>query len=389
MKFVVLGGTGGMGSIAVTDLFDFCKDCEIVIAARDGKKADEFAKSFKSSRVKSVSVDVSDINKTAELIKGSDCVINCVVYYFNLDIMKACLKAGVPYLDLGGLFHITGKQLKMHQQFKKKGIIGIVGIGATPGITNVLAGYGAKFLDKINEIHISFGDKDYTKYNQPFVLPYTMYTLFDEYMLKPALFTKGKLKFTNPMSGEKILNFPKPVGKVKGFYTIHSELRTFPSSFRKKGLKECTFRVTFEEEFTKQMKFLIDTGFGSDKKILINGHKIKPRDFTAKVMDQWLPKKETKVNDLEFLKVEFKGMKKGKNKHISLYSLAKRNKKYNYPAGSYNTGVPPSIAAQMIAKGQVKETGVLPPELCIDPLIFFKELKKRNIKIFKNNTLIN
>ena len=39
MKFVVLGGYGAMGSIAVRDLYDSCKDCEITITGRDLEKA--------------------------------------------------------------------------------------------------------------------------------------------------------------------------------------------------------------------------------------------------------------------------------------------------------------------------------------------------------------
>ncbi|MEK6835709.1 MAG: hypothetical protein AABX55_01685, partial [Nanoarchaeota archaeon] len=108
-------------------------------------------------------------------------------------------------------------------------------------------------------------------------------------------------------SGEKNLEFPKPIGKVKGFYTIHSELATFPSSF---DLKECSFRLTFPEEFNNQIRFLINTGFASNKEININSKKVKPRDFTAKIINQWLHKPGTKINDLEYVRVEIIGNKK-------------------------------------------------------------------------------
>ena len=109
-RFVVLGGYGNMGMIAVRDLYNSCKDCEIVIAGRDLEKAKKYASSFKSSHVKYAKVDVTDINSTASLLKNSDVCINCVQYYYNLHIMKACLKAKTNYLDLGGLFHVTREQ---------------------------------------------------------------------------------------------------------------------------------------------------------------------------------------------------------------------------------------------------------------------------------------
>ena len=376
-KFVVLGGYGGMGSICVRDLYDSYKDCEIIVAGRDLEKARKYASSFHNKRVKYAKVDVTNVNQTAKLLKNCDVCINCVQYYFNLDVMKACLIAKTNYIDLGGLFHITKKQLKLHNKFKKIDKIAILGCGSTPGITNIMASYGYKKLKYVKEIDISFGDYDATNYRQPFVLPYSIYTIFDEYMLKPALFTKGRLIFAKPGDGEKILEFPRPVGKIKGFYTLHSELATFPSSFK---LKECSFRVTFPEDFNKQIKFLIEMGLASEKEIEINNIKIKPRDFTAKVMDQWIIKPGTKIDDLEYLRVELIG-----NKKLILDCFAKTNKKYNIPAGSYNTGIPPSIISQFIINGKIKFKGVHAPEFIVPEIEFFKELKKRNIYVFLNN----
>ena len=41
---------------------------------------------------------------------------NATVYYTNLEVMDACLQAGVHYTDMGGLFHTTLKQLKLHDE---------------------------------------------------------------------------------------------------------------------------------------------------------------------------------------------------------------------------------------------------------------------------------
>src|SRR3989338_1373453 len=99
-----------------------------------------------------------------------------------------------------------------------------------------MARYCSGFFDKINDIHISFGDADFTKYNQPFVIPYTMHTLFDEFMMQPAVFTKGEIKMVYPMSGKTEIQFPNPVGKLNGFYTLHSELATFLNVMYRKNV---------------------------------------------------------------------------------------------------------------------------------------------------------
>ncbi|MDH7606892.1 MAG: saccharopine dehydrogenase NADP-binding domain-containing protein [Candidatus Bathyarchaeota archaeon] len=59
-------------------------------------------------------VDVKNIEETVKVIKDADVVVNGVQYYFNIDVMKACLKAKVPYIDFGGLYHMTLKQLELN-----------------------------------------------------------------------------------------------------------------------------------------------------------------------------------------------------------------------------------------------------------------------------------
>ncbi len=88
-KFVILGATGEIGRYVVRDLFETCKDCEIIIAARDFKAVKNYAKKFKSKRIIPKKVDVANIKKTANLLKNADVCINCVIYYFNLHVMKA------------------------------------------------------------------------------------------------------------------------------------------------------------------------------------------------------------------------------------------------------------------------------------------------------------
>lgn len=382
VKIVVLGGYGEMGSIVARDLVKTCKNCEIVIAGRDGKKAARYAKSFRKKNVKGVGVDVTNHDALVKVLEGANVVVNAVVYKFNLHVMKASLDAKCNYVDLGGMFHMTRKQLRLHDKFKKKGLIAVLGMGSTPGTTNVMAAYGVKILNKVREIKITFAAYDETKYKTHFVVPYSMYTVFDEFADKPAVFTNGKLKFVKPLSGEETFVFPKPIGKVKGYYTLHSELATFPSSFRKNGLKECSFRVTFDPDFIHDVKLLIEAGLASKKYVNVGGVKVRPVDVTVKEMNRLIPK-NVKPKDMEYIRVELFGKKSGKDVELTLDAVAHSDAKAGISAGTLNTAVPPSIVAQMITKRQVKARGVLPPEACIDPKLFFNELSKRNIKVYK------
>ncbi len=47
--------------------------------------------------------------------------------------MRAALQVGAHYLDLGGLFHVTGEQLELDAEFREAGLLAVLGMGSTPG----------------------------------------------------------------------------------------------------------------------------------------------------------------------------------------------------------------------------------------------------------------
>lgn len=370
MKYVVLGGYGEMGRITVRDLFETTDD-EIWIVGRDAAKARKYARSFNSRRVTWASLDVGNVSKLARFLKGKSVCINSTQYYFNIPVMRACLAARVPYLDLGGLFHTAKKQLKLHRKFQKAGLLALIGCGATPGITNVMAGYGASLLDRISDIHIKFGGKDYTEYAQPFVLPYSAQTIFDEFTMKAAVFANKRLKMIDPFSDTEAEYFSAPVGKRLAGSILHSELATFPKNFKTKGIAHCTFKASFDEDFTKFIQGLVHRGFATEPY----------RRRTVEFLNKFLPDPKTRIRDVEILRVTMTGTKNGRRKRLTIDCRATSNPSWNAPAGTVDTAVPPSIIAQMIAHGTITAVGVVPPELCIPPKPFFAELKKRGMSV--------
>ena len=51
-------------------------------------------------------------------------LINSATYRVNLDAMRACLQAGCHYLDLGGLYWVTKRQLELSAEFEQAGLLG-------------------------------------------------------------------------------------------------------------------------------------------------------------------------------------------------------------------------------------------------------------------------
>ena len=383
MKFAVLGGTGMMGRIAVRDLFESGPRNEVILAGTDMDRSERAAAAYGSPRVSPARVDVRDRRSLSLVLRDCDVAVNCVQYEHNLQVMEGALAAGAHYVDLGGLYYTTLKQLKLDGKFRKAGLSAVLGMGSTPGITNVLAASGSEGLDRIHSIDVKFGAADFSRYEgRPFPVPYSISTLIDEFTLPPVVFRNGKIVKEKPLGGIESVRFPPPVGRKTAFYTLHSELATFPASFGSKGVRNVSFRVSFERDFVEKILFLADTGMSSERPVDFGGKRMVPREFLAKVLSLRKKPKVKKLEDYECLMVELSGWKKGKRKKARIACLARSSARWGVPAGDVDTGTPPSIVAQMQARGALGP-GAYPPEFHVPAGPFFEELQKRGMRIIR------
>ena len=375
-KIIGILGLGSMGKIIAKDLAETYNG-KIIYLARDVGSVKNLAKKNDAE------VRYADVSKPKTLAKsfnGIDIVIHAVHHEFNLDIMKACLSSKTNYIDLGGLYHYTKKQLKLNKQFKKNNLTAIIGMGASPGITNVLAKYASKFLGKIEDIEIKIGNKDFSTYKQisPLSASYSVQTILEEFSWKPAVFVNGKIKFVEPISGREEYKFPEPIGTQKPQYTIHSEIATLPYTLKARNV---SFKIAFDDDFTDKIKMLKENGFISNEIIKIGKNKFNIKDVSLEILKR-LPKTiPEKINQYEIIRVIVS------DKHKKIIMDAKIpgiNETIDK-----DTGVPPSIIAQMIADGKITNKGVFPPESIIPEEEFFKELAKRKIYVYQNNKRIN
>lgn len=381
MKIVVLGGAGLMGRIAVKDLAASGGVDQVVIADRDTEPAHKVADLIPvgRSKVSVVHTDVTDHGGLVSTLSGADAVLNAVHYYFNLDVMRACIEAKTHYTDLGGLFHVTRKQLALHDEFVAAGLTAVLGMGSAPGVPNVQARYAADRLDTIEYIRIYDG-----------ILPppgndlrfgYAIPTIIDELTMPPMVFRDGEFVEEAPLSGEEDYWFTLPVGLLRCHLSLHSEVATLPVTFKDKGVRECFFKINYwgmnSAAFAK-LRLLADLGFAGTEPVEARGTLVRPRDVLTALLADYIPPLDAFVQEpadpthwTKEIVTEVKGAKGGKELIYRLGTLT--------PVGSWPTGVAPSIVAQWLAAGRVSRPGVFPPEAVIDPEPFFEELARRGI----------
>jgi len=376
-RVVVIGGAGAMGQVIVKDLLAN-PEIDVVIADYDRDKADELAASLNNPRVRGDFTDITNKAIMVKILSKASVVINSTPYYHNVNVMEAALEAGCHYIDLGGLFHVTKEQLKLNEQFKAKNLTAVVGMGAAPGMTNIMAAAGQKDLDVVDSVDILVGSVDNVKVDHPFLPPYSIETLIDEYTLNPMVFENGEFKAEVPLSGALMVDFPEPVGKQEAIYTLHSEVLTIPATYKDKGIKRVTFRLGLPLEFHDKIKFLMALGFGAKEKLATREGEFTPRKMLAHIINSF-PVPKYDPDDCEVVRVDVRGSQGGTVKFIRMETTVFADQKQKISCGALDTGVPPSIVAQMLMANEIKHTGVVAPEVAVDAESFFAALASRGI----------
>ncbi len=202
-------------------------------------------------------VDASDPASVAHALDGADVCVNCADYRLNLDVMRGSLAAGAHYVDLGGLFHVTRTQLELDGEFRAAGLTAILGMGSAPGKTNLLARAAVERLGADpRTLEIWAVTRDPAADGHPFPAPYSVRTLLDELRMRPMVVAEGCLTDVEPLSGEAEREFPEPIGRARGIYTLHSELATLPARYS--TLDEASFRLCLSPGLLDKLLALSD-----------------------------------------------------------------------------------------------------------------------------------
>ncbi len=373
MRIAVLGAAGAMAQVVVRDLLEMQPEVEITAADRRRPIYDH-------PRVSPVEIDVTDLEATTGLLRGHDAVLNCVTYYLNVPVMRAALAAHVPYSDLGGLYHGSKQQFELDSEFRAAGLVALLGMGSTPGITNAMAGKLAAGMDRVDEIHVRVGCLDRTvsaSTAEPLAVPYALDTVLDEFALEPMVFDDGEAKSVSPLSGREEIDFPPPIGRMTAISTLHSEVAMFPRSFPE--LRAASFKVAFEPSFVDKVAFLVELGF-ADREPLVRG--VSPRGMLLAVVGR-LPAASGSTappDDADALRVIVRGVRGGRAVEGIGDCIALPHQEWGFGAGALDTGVPLAIAGMMLARGEIHGAGVLCPETSLPFDRFFAELARRGMQ---------
>ena len=357
-------GAGAAGSVTAKkaalnrDVFK-----HIHLASRRIASCEVVAASAKS-KIEVHQVDADHTDQVIALIKKvkPDLLINMALPYQDLTIMDACLATGVHYMDTANYepreeakFSYSW-QWPYEPEFAAKGILGILGCGFDPGVSNIFCAYAQEHL--FDEIHtIDIVDCNDGSHGKSFATNFNPEINLREVTQRGKYWKNGKFIEIDALSISCMVDYPQ-VGPRKSYLIYHEEEESLVRNI--KGLKQIRFWMTFSDNYIKHLDVLQSVGMTRIDPVMYKGNPVIPIEFLKELLPPPSSLGENYTGRTSIGCI-FDGVKDGKKKRVFIYQVcdhAECYKEVQAQAVSYTTGVPPIVGAMMLFKGAWGGKGV-------------------------------
>jgi len=243
-------------------------------------------------------------------------------------------------------------------------------------------GDASRRLDQMESVEIFVGglpEKPELPLNYRIV--FSLEDVVNEYTRPAQVVEKGKRKKVEALSGRGLTSFPG-VGKLEYFLT--DGLGSLPRSYPKaREMHEFTLRYPGHVDTMQTLRVL---GFFEHKPVKIGGAEVKPRQLTIELlrgaMSRGLPE------DFLALRVDVKGLSRGKKTHLRYQVLDHYNRRSGVSAMARTTAYPCTSVALLMGRGEIKETGIVTPERIAQDSRLFQSvlgrLAERGVRVKMN-----
>jgi saccharopine dehydrogenase-like NADP-dependent oxidoreductase len=380
-KRALVIGVGWYGNktlqlVAKSDAFS-----KIVIGEIDLQKArkaaDEAANSGKDISVKEL--DATDEQSLLKAMEDVDIVINTTGPYelTAVPTVRAAAKSGKDYVDLNANVSSIKAVMALNDEVKDAGTSALICFGDIPGLANIITRYGVDKMDEVEEIHLAAGGGRYR-------FPLTgIDRLWRNIFANPVICKDGKFVEVEPFSLPEIIHplnsqpFEVVVANIPAVITMpyaipEVKLVTFKTGMAPKEIGNDLVRQMFQ------------WGMNSSEPIDVKGQKVAPVDFAIAFLASDTHSKA--IGLLDRVSNDTTGTPYGGQQYRI---VGKKNGQpcaciLGFSGGSGNMVESTcALAAELLAKGQIKQKGVVVPE-ALNPAPFI-EMAKRGGCIIREN----
>lgn len=386
MNHVLIIGAGGVGSVVAHKCAMLPETFgEISLASRTLSKCVDIAESVRKRtgrKIATYRIDADNPQETAALIEktGAQLLINVALPYQDLNLMDACLLAGINYLDTANYEPLDvakfeySWQWQYQDRFLKAQLSALLGSGFDPGVTNVFTAWALKHhFDEIHTLDII--DVNGGDHGRAFATNFNPEINIREVTANCRHWENGEFVETEPMSKHQKFTCPQDVGTYEIYRLYHEELESLVKHIP--TIKRAQFWMSFSENYINHLNVLENVGMTRIDEVEYQGQKIVPLQFLKAVLPNPGDLGETTKGRTCIGNI-ITGVQAGKPKAIYVYNICDHEKCYEEvgsQAISYTTGVPAMIGAKQMLDGDWNKPGVWNMEQ-LDPDAFMNDLNK-------------
>ncbi len=376
MRMLVLGA-GLQGSACAYDLLQNPEVKEVRLADINIQHLAPFLAPYSGPRLVPTPLDVRDREAVIAVMRSADAVMSAIPYYFNLDLAKSAVEAGVHFADLGGNTDLVISQKALDEDARAKGITVVPDCGLAPGMVNILAEYGIRQLDAVEAVKIFVGGLP----QQPepplnYQVVYSLEGVLDYYTTRSWIIRDGRGQQIEALSEIEHVDFGDGVGTLEAFHTAGGlSTMAFRYDGRIPTMEYKTLRYPGHAEIMAAVRAL---GLLNLEPVDVKGSKVVPRDVFIATAG---PRLTLDAPDLVALRVEVRGSSGGRSRRVLFELVDRADEKHGISAMMRTTGYSLSITGQMQVRGEVAPPGVWTPDECMPAAQYIEELRKRGMDV--------
>ncbi len=350
MSNIIVIGAGMVGSAMAIDM---AKEHRVTLTDISPERLETIRSKHGDIEVRQL--DVTDKADLAEAIRPFDLVICAVPGFLGFETLRTIIETGKNVVDIS---FFSENALELDALAREKKVTAIVDCGVAPGMDNILLGHHNELMEIESFECLVGGLPKVRKWPFCYKAPFSPIDVIEEYT-RPARYVENGVEIVRePLTDCEYVEFEK-VGTLESFNTdgLRSIIHTMGHI---PNMKEKTLRYPGHVEYIMALK---QSGFFSKKEIEFHGNRVRPLDFTSKVLiDEW--KLGDEEEELTVMRVTIRGVSSTGEREEIVYDLHDEYCHDTHTSSmSRTTGYTATAAANMLLEGLFEEKGVFPPEL--------------------------
>ena len=399
MKFLIFGGTGRIGSAVARDLAIYGGAEAVGIVGRSRPSLDRAQQWIGSEKVVAHVLDIADARKARALMQEYDVgIIALPDRKSSYKTIETAIGAGLDVVDILEEYHRrpdpyeteglevpAGMSLdeygeSLHKRALDGGVTLIDGMGFAPGLSNVTLAEGIRKVQATSAVARVGGipsREAAARHPLQYMITWSFEHVLREYMIGVRTIQNGKITEVKATSGRESFRFLECGQDEELECAITPGMPSF--LYTRSCLKSFSEKTVRWPGHWQAIDTLKECGLLETEPVNFSGEAVSPRDFFLSIIEQRLRPLPGDEDICVMWNTAW-----GNERKADCFMWAGADSASGISAMARVTGSSAAVAARLLAKGDIKEKGIVAPEDAIKDDaygIFMQELEKRGIVV--------